>query len=189
MRIDTKDLAIAALLATGVILTDAWITAAITVVLALGFLLGSDNLRAQNRLTMAVFLWGMFTVFSQGNLWYRAQFDLPTIEKEYTYRRAGTEAAVSLSAMGQRSEADGGGGGEFTFLKRLTPEQLKIFPSNMVWTYSIHMPNDSLLVLFMVLRNDLGRDPVFPNANGFFGMKQYRFDITAGEVADIQVDN
>ncbi|MEN9839875.1 MAG: hypothetical protein RL177_1354, partial [Bacteroidota bacterium] len=87
MTMKPSDLALAALLAIGVILTDAWITAAIVVLLALGFLLGTDNERAQNRLTMGVFFWGMFTVFSQGNLWYRAQYDLPTIEKEYVYRR------------------------------------------------------------------------------------------------------
>jgi hypothetical protein len=30
---------------------------------------------------------------------------------------------------------------------------------------------------------------MFPNANGFTGMKQYRLDITAGEVPEIQVEN
>ncbi len=183
MTLKPSDLALAALLAIGVILTDAWITAAIVVLLALGFLLGTDNERAQNRLTMGVFFWGMFTVFSQGNLLYRAQYDLPTIEKEYVYRRAGTEAGVALSAMGQRN------GGTFTFLKELNDEERRIFPRNSVWTYSVNFRSDSLLTLYMVLRMDPGSDPMFPNANGFTGMKQYRLDITAGEVPDIQVEN
>lgn len=183
MRLNPSDLAIAALLAIGVILTDAWIPAAIVVVLAIGFLLGSDKASVQNRLTMGVFFWGMFTLFSQGNQWYRAQYDLPTIETEYIYRHAGTEAAVALSAMGQRN------GGTFTFLKDLSDEERKIFPSNPVWTYSVNLRSDSLLTLFMVLRTDPGSDPMFPNANGFTGMKQYRFDITAGDVPDIQVEN
>jgi hypothetical protein len=183
MTIKTSDLALAALLAIGVILTDAWITAAIIVLLALGFLLGSDKVSIQNRLTMGVFFWSMFTVFSQGNLWYRAQYDLPTIEKEYTYRRAGTEAGVALSTMGQRN------GGTFTFLKELSDEDRRIFPRNPVWTYSVNFRSDSLLTLYMVLRTDPGSDPMFPNANGFMGMKQYRLDITPGEVPDILVEN
>jgi hypothetical protein len=182
MTMKTSDLALAALLAIGVILTDAWITAAIVVLLALGFLLGSDKVSIQNRLTMGVFFWSMFTVFSQGNLWYRAQFDLPTIEKEYTYRRAGTEAGVALSTMGQRN------GGTFTFLKELSDEDRRIFPRNPVWTYSVNFRSDSLLTLYMVLRTDPGTDPMFPNANGFMGMKQYRLDITPGEVPDILVE-
>jgi hypothetical protein len=183
MTMKTSDLALAALLAIGVILTDAWITAAFVVILAIGFLLGSDKVSIQNRLTMGVFFWGMFTLFSQGNLWYRAQYDLPTIEKEFTYRRAGTEASVALSAMGQRN------GGTFTFLKDLSEEERRIFPRNPVWTYSVNLRNDSLLTLYMVLRTDPGSDPMFPNANGFKGMKQYRFDITAGEIAEIVVEN
>jgi hypothetical protein len=183
MTIKTSDLALAALLAIGVILTDAWITAAIVVLLALGFLLGSDKVSIQNRLTMGVFFWSMFTVFSQGNLWYRAQYDLPTIEKEYTYRRAGTEAGIALSTMGQRN------GGTFTFLKELSDEDRRIFPRNPVWTYSVNFRSDSLLTLYMVLRTDPGSDPMFPNANGFMGMKQYRLDITPGEVPDILVEN
>lgn len=183
MTIKPSDLLLAALLATGVILTDAWITAALTILLALGFVLGSDNERAKNRLTLAVFFWGMFTLFAQGNLWYRAQYDLPTIEKEYTYRRAGTEAGVALSTMAQRN------GGTFTFLKEMSDEERRIFPRNPVWTYSVNFRSDSLLTLYMVLRTDPGSDPLFPNANGFTGMKQYRMDITAGEVPEIVVEN
>lgn len=183
MTIGTKDLALALLLAIGILLTDAWITAAIVVIWALWFLLGSDKVSIQNRLTLGIFFWSMFTVFSQGNLWYRAQYDLPTIEKEFTYRRAGTEAGVALSAMGQRN------GGTFTFLKELSDEERRIFPRNSVWTYSVNFRSDSLLTLYMVLRTDPGSDPMFTNANGFTGMKQYRLDITAGEVPEIVVEN
>ena len=183
MTLSTKDLALALLLAIGILLTDAWITAGIVAILAVGFLLGSDRASIQNRLTLGVFFWSMFTVFSQGNQWYRAQYDLPTIEKEYVYRRAGTEAGVALSAMAQRN------GGTFTFLKELSDEERRIFPRNPVWTYSVNFRSDSLLTLYMVLRTDPGSDPLFPNANGFTGMKQYRLDITAGDVPEIQVEN
>lgn len=183
MTIKTSDLAIAAVIAAGVILIDSWIAVLLMIAFALESLLRSDKTHIHNRLTMAVFFWGMFTVFSQGNLWYRAQYDLPTIEKEYTYRRAGTEAGVALSAMAQRN------GGTFTFLKELSDEERRIFPRNPVWTYSVNFRSDSLLTLYMVLRTDPGSDPVFPNANGFTGMKQYRLDITAGEVPEIVVEN
>ncbi len=189
MRIETKDLAIGAVLAAAVILTDSWIAASIIIVLAIGFLLGSDHAPNQHRLAIAVFFWGVFTFFSQGNEWYRAQYDIPMVQREYFYRKVATEAGVALSAWAQRPLEDGGGGGKFVFLKSLTPEELNIFPSNPVWTYRMSMPNDTLLYLYMILKEDNGSEPLFQNANGDLGRQQYRMDITPGEVPDIIVEN
>lgn len=189
MKISSIDLAIAAVLATGVILIDSWISAFLLVAMALESLLRTDKVHMHNRLTLAVFFWGIFTMFSEGNQWYRAQYSLPAIEREYVLMRAGTEAGVFLSAWAQRPIEEGGGGGSFSFLLSKSAEELNVFPNNPVWTYRISMPNDTLLILSMILLEDNGSDPLFQNANGDMGRQQYRMEITPGRVPEIILQN
>lgn len=189
MRIDPLSLVASLGLAFVAILIDSTVVSAALIGSALGVILFTDSTRAQNSLALAVFFWGMFTFFSQGNAWYRAQYSMPAIEREYVLMRAGTEAGVFLSAWAQTPVEDGGGGGSFTFLLSKSADELNVFPNNPVWTYRISMPNDTLLILSMILLEDNGSDPLFENANGDLGRQQYRMEITPGQVPDILLQN
>ncbi len=189
MRIDPFSLVASFGLAAVAIYIDSTVVSAALIGSALGVILFTDSKPAQNSLALAVFFWGMFTVFSEGNEWYRAQYSMPAIEREYVLMQAGTEAGVYLSAWAQTPVEEGGGGGLFTFLLSKTPEELNVFPSNPVWTYRMEMPNDTLLVLYMVLLEDNGSEPLFKNANGDLGRQQYKMDITPGLVPDIILQN
>ncbi len=189
MRIDPISLVAALGLALVAILIDSTVASAALVGSALGVLLFTDSSRAQQSLAFAVFFWGIFTMFSQVNDWYRAQYSMPAIEREYVLMRAGTEAGVFMAAWAQRPVEEGGGGGSFRFLLSKSAEELNVLSSNSVWTYRMEMPNDTLLTLYMVLKEDNGAEPLFKNANGDLGRQQYKMDITPGQVPDIELQN
>lgn len=189
MRIDPISIIASLGVAAVAILIDSTVVSAALIGSALGAILFTDSIRAQNSLALAVFFWGVFTVFSEGNQWYRAQYSMPAIEREYVLMRAGTEAGVFMSAWAQRPVEQGGGGGTFTFLLSKSADELDVLSSNSVWTYRMEMPNDTLLTLYMVLLEDNGSDPLFKNANGDLGRQQYRMEITPGQVPDIRLQN
>jgi len=189
MRIEPLSLIASLGLAAVAIYIDSTAASAALIGSALGVILFTDFKPAQNSLALAVFFWGVFTMFSEGNQWYRAQFSMPAIEREYVLMRAGTEAGVYMSAWAQRPVENGGGGGTFTFLLSKSAEELDVLSSNSVWTYRMEMPNDTLLTLYMVLKEDNGAELLFKNANGDLGRQQYKMDISPGRVPDIELQN
>lgn len=148
----------------------------------------APDIRWKQGAALAAFAWCLVTALVHVNAGYRAPFRIPKIERYFIIQKAGLEAGAVMSAWAMAPPPEGGGG-DFAFLRTLTPERLNIFIANPVWTYRISLPADTLLELRMVLLEDPGMDPAFHNANGDTGLVQFRMDIRPGHLPSWESEN